>query len=206
MKTVLLFRHGETRLPGCKGKKLGCPLSDSGEAQTRRNVAYAMEICREHLEQTLVVTSPLPRASFFGQVWREIDDRSTHIATPEWTDLDVGDWEGKEWDFIKQKYPREYQIMKTDGRNLTIPGGERVDLYVDRILNTWRRFLAMQYKNLVMVGHSATNVPVIADAEGHRQLDFSSQDHGCMNHILVDDAGQMMVIDKNVILPMSVHA
>lgn len=206
MKTVLLFRHGETKLPGCKGKRVNCPLSEVGEAQTRRNVEYAMSIMRGAFAQTLVATSPLIRASRFSEIWREQEGYATHVIMPELIDLDVGVWEGKQWNDIEREYPEQYRMMREDGRRLVIPGAERIDLYVERILNTWRRLLHSQYANLVIVGHSATNEPIMADAEGRLHLDFGSQKHGCMNHILVDDDRRMTVIDRNATLLSAVHA
>jgi alpha-ribazole phosphatase len=198
-KTVFMFRHAEPQFPDCcKGKEMDCDLLDTGEETTARNVDYVMRRVSGQLRSTFVVTSPLKRARRFGEIWVDKTGLAdTHLVEPGFTDIDVGDWEGKLWSQIEDQYPDLYTLLVQDGRKLVLPGGEAVAEYESKLLDTWRRLIQLRCAYLVLVGHSATNVPIIAHVDGNPVLNFKTQKEGCFNEIVIDAAGYSRVITRN---------
>jgi alpha-ribazole phosphatase len=203
-KTVLLFRHGQPEGPDCcKGSGLDCDLSPEGERQTQRNVNIAMFAARHSLRSTLVVSSPLKRARRFSEVWRERVDQyglppSAHLITPEFTDIGVGEWEGKPWGDIENEYPDQFPLIPMNAERLQLPRGEDMGVFIRRIRGVWRRILEIPCEYVVMVGHSANNEVILADAQGKKNLNFKSQGLGCVNKIVIDDDGSATVLMHNI--------
>ena len=208
-KTVLLFRHGEpSDKDCCKGNQLNCELSAEGERQTLENVLWALFACRNQLEPTLVVTSPLTRACRFGEVWKQQQEQlslepSQHLILPDFTDIGVGEWEGKPWKQIEREYPEQFARVK-DAEKLEIPGGENLGVFIKRIRGVWQEILTFKHTHVVVVGHSANNAVILADI-GKYPLDFKSQDIGCVNKIEIDSSGEAHVTMHNGIVHHSLH-
>ena len=121
MSTILyLVRHGETdwnktnRFQG----RTDIPLSEEGIWQAKQT--------KERLKNQfdVVYTSPLIRAV---QTAKIISDDTNLFPTiyENLIEIDFGHWEGLPFDKIKDLYPKEHKLWKTDNNTAPLVGGEQ---------------------------------------------------------------------------------
>lgn len=202
-KQVFLFRHGQPDDGGqdvCKGRHLNTPLSSVGKNQTERNVQYLVDVFGNRLEDALVVTSPLDRAAYIGELCANVG--ATHEIDPLMTDIDVGDWEGVKWDEIEREWKQQFDLCWEDALSLNIPGAkETVSQFQARILERWRYWVHESTASILIFGsHKAPN-KVILDSIARRKLTFKGQSMGCMNEVQLNGQGPVIIQEDQIMYP-----
>ena len=124
---IYLIRHGRPQLPGdgrlCIGRGSDPHLSETGikDAEKLRDCFPC---------PAKIYTSPLLRTMETAKILA--DSRAEIIMLPELTEIDVGEWEGRNFSDIRRMYPAVY---KARGRDWSIPpvGGESLESAADRM-------------------------------------------------------------------------
>jgi len=180
---VYLMRHGEVENGGEKryNGHIDVDITDKGIDQMRRlagllsskniTAVYCSDLIRslkgaDIVSQSLGLTfTPL----------RELRERS------------VGAWEGLTAEEIKQRYPEEYMIWRSDLLNYRPPSGECLLDVKDRVLPVYKKKVASHPdQEIAMLLHGGVNRIILADALG---LDL-------MNLFRIDQSfGALNIID-----------
>lgn len=121
MSTILyLVRHGETewnKLNRFQGRT-DIPLSETGiwqAKQTKDRLSFQFDV---------VYTSPLSRCVQTAEIITSDTDVEI-FQNDDLIEIDFGAWEGFSLDEIINKYPKEYELWKTDEETSPIIGGEQ---------------------------------------------------------------------------------
>lgn len=131
--TFYFARHGETdwnvekRIQG----KTDIPLNENG---IRQAAQLADDLAGQHLAVAAVYTSPQLRAAKTAQVV------AGRLGVPcydmdDLREMDLGEWEGSNWDAIREDYGETYQYWLAHRRYTKMPGGECYDEVLKRTLD-----------------------------------------------------------------------
>jgi probable phosphoglycerate mutase len=121
MKTELfLVRHGETAW-NKEGKFQGCTdinLSEEGILQAR----LLMERLKTKFDY--IYTSPLSRAVQTANIICEETATIKPVIVQDLREINFGKWEGLTFEQIKEQYPSEFKIWRTDEEHANLVGGD----------------------------------------------------------------------------------
>ncbi|MFQ5585114.1 MAG: histidine phosphatase family protein [Calditrichia bacterium] len=158
MLEIYLIRHGE-----CRGNRENLfrgrhdfPLNKNGIVQA--------ECLRERLTGISfdrIYTSPLKRSSQTAEI---ISRGEIEIALlEEFTNISLGEWEGMPKEFIAKKYPRLWQLWKTQPEKLNFPGMETLASVRKRSFAALKKIISKHPQGRVaVVTHRAVIKPLIA--------------------------------------------
>jgi alpha-ribazole phosphatase len=179
---LFLVRHGEV-VPEGQGRFLGfidLDLSPLG----REQVTGLAETLRE-IRLDRAYASDLNRAMDTARIicsGRGIEP----VPCPAFREMDMGDWDGKSWEEIKQTNP---QINPRFFKNLNtfhFPGGERWPHFRGRVLKGMKPLLQENPgQNILVAAHAGVNRIILAQALGLRfkNMFFMDQGYACLNII-----------------------
>ena len=128
---LLLVRHGQTarnaehRYSG----RADVPLSETGVAQAH---ALAGRITTLAPTVTAVVSSPLARCQDTARVIAAAAGDPPVITEPDLIECDLGEWEGRTYDEVAQRWPELIDGWLTR-TNLAAPGGESLQQVTKRV-------------------------------------------------------------------------
>ncbi len=178
---LLLVRHGNTADEETgrvyKGS-LDIPLSDKGRERMRRAAAFLSSFTIDK-----VYTSTLSRSVESGRIVGAPHGLDIETA-PELNEVHFGDWEGLNFEQIRQRYRREQELWLEDPGNHPPPGGES---FHDAQARGMGRLRA------IIDGHRGRTVAVVAHGGMLRIMIFSlldlklkqlfrfAQDYGAIN-------------------------
>lgn len=123
MTRMYVLRHGATlpnleKPPRLQGRGLDEPLAPLGIAQAERAAAV---LAQEPLQA--IFSSPLRRARQTAEIIAQ-----RHVVPVQFLEGlqegDVGRWEGRRWDEIRQNEPEAYRQFMADPATFGYPGGE----------------------------------------------------------------------------------
>lgn len=167
--TVIIVRHGE-----CKGNREGLfrgrndfPLNEIGISQARE---LAKEV--KQFKPTKIFTSPLLRAKQTAEAIRlecgvEVEERNAL------NNIKIGPWEGKNKDYIAQKYSQEWKIWLEEPEKLLVTGMETLDSVQERVRNELDLLISKHVgETLLIVSHRAVLKPLIASCINIRKPYF----------------------------------
>ena len=162
MRAVYLVRHGRPETPDgrrwCYGRT-DLPLSEAGRAEARALGAYF-----GNADWALGFTSPLRRSA----------DTAAGIPCaftpcPDFTELDMGDWDGLPFDEIVARWPEQFAARRDNFLTLPPPGGEDPAAFRARVTSAFRAALeAAPERDLLLVTHNAVNAVLLASLLGGR--------------------------------------
>ena len=155
--TLYFIRHGETdwnvkkKIQG----KTDIPLNENGLKQARELAQMlAAKKKREGLHVVRAYTSPQLRAA---KTAKEAADalEIPCIALDGLREMDLGEWEGKNWDYIERHYGETYYYWNSHRRYTKTPHGECYDDVLMRTLKSLQYILEREDNNVLVVTHSA---------------------------------------------------
>jgi probable phosphoglycerate mutase len=155
---MLLVRHGRTALSGLRYSGRGDPeLDEAGRAQARALAARLAPLGPEH---PVVVSSPLARTTataiaIAAAVGAEVRTDDGLLET------DFGDWEGRTFDEVKQRWKAERKAWRTDTSVAPPGGGESVDAVARRVRAARDRLLAAYPGRTVVVVSHVTPIKLL---------------------------------------------
>jgi len=195
MITVYLVRHGDIGLG--EGKKyIGIqdhPLSEQGREQ-----ALALKEFFRSIPLSKIYCSNLKRSRETAGIIAEVHNIPL-IQIPELQEINMGEWEGKPFREIKERYPEEYRLRGEDILNYRPPGGESFRDCAQRVIPVWHKILEAGEGNFLVVGHAGVNRVILCHVLGWplQELFQLKQSYGCINILRQDANGQW---DKDKII------
>lgn len=150
---IYFVRHGETEW-NVKKKiqgKTDIPLNENGRNQAKQ---LAKQLVREQLPAVKVYSSPQRRALETAQAVSE----ALHIpceVIDGFAEMDLGNWEGSNWDVIEEEYSEIYHHWNTNRRYVRTPGGECYNDVLKRTLQGLAVILEKETRDVLVVTHSA---------------------------------------------------
>jgi len=155
--TLTLLRHGETVAPKSLNGATDVALSPTGHQQMHDAAATL-----NNIEQ--VSSSPLQRCA----------DVASSLATQwnlpfkihsELSEMNFGDWDGKTLETLYQDHPQEMDHFFNSPWQTTVPNGESVEVFYDRVDKAWLAHITLQ-KNALIVCHGGVIRYLIAKVLG----------------------------------------
>lgn len=150
-------RHGETEW-NVEKKIQGTtdvPLNENGIRQAKR-LAQTLLKKRdsEAFHPIRVYTSPQLRAAQTAQICADA------LGIPcepldGLREMDLGEWEGLNWDIIREEYGERYLFWNSHRRLVHTPGGENYDEVLGRTLAALDEVLNQETEDVLIVTHSA---------------------------------------------------
>ena len=150
---LYLVRHGETdwnvkkKIQG----KTDVPLNENGLNQAK---ALAKELVRLQPDVMRVYTSPQKRASETARIAAEALGIRCMILDGL-KEMDLGEWEGSNWDIIEETYGETYYYWNSHRRYTHTPGGECYNEVLGRALASLGTILEQERGSVLVVTHSA---------------------------------------------------
>ena len=158
-KHIDLLRHGEP----VGGKRFrgttDDPLSEDGWQQMRTSL-------QGHSGWDVIVTSPLRRCAEFA---REVaaQHKIDSIVMPGFAELAFGEWEGMTPTEVEQQYPDALTHFYSDPFTFTVPGGESMRAFHERVSNAWRDVLqTYRGQNILLIAHGGVNRIILQQVLG----------------------------------------
>lgn len=108
------------------------------------------------------------------------------VVKSDLRELSFGEWEGKTWSELAEKYPDAWQARMKDFANYRAPGGENLFDLADRVIPAIREITELhQGEEVLVVAHGGVNRVVLLDAIGAPLTSMFriEQDYGCLNII-----------------------
>lgn len=155
--TLYFVRHGETEW-NVKKKiqgKTDIPLNGNGICQAH---ALAQELLEKKTDGRFQVvrayTSPQRRAAQTAQIAADALGVECEML-PGLREMDLGDWEGLNWDIIRERYGETYFHWDSHRRYVNTPGGENYNEVLGRTLGALAAILKRETEDVLVVTHSA---------------------------------------------------
>ncbi len=151
--TIYFARHGETdwnvqkRIQGTTD----IPLNERGIMQARM---LADTLKERHMRLDRVYTSPQKRAKETAMIAAEAVEADC-VVIDELREMDLGLWEGSNWDIIEEENSEIYRAWRKDKRYVHIPCGENYNELLKRTLAAVQKILAQEAEDVLAVSHSA---------------------------------------------------
>ncbi len=159
---MYLVRHGATANnladpPRLQGRHLTADLSVRGRSEADAAARLFPEGSIHH-----VYSSPLHRAVQTAEIIG-----APHGLVPETVDalieVDVGDWEGRDWDQIQRSEPEAYERFLANPAIHPYTGGESLQQVSGRVLPAMLQLLKQNLGNaIVVVAHNVVNRVYVA--------------------------------------------
>ncbi len=150
MTRLIIVRHGESKTNKQKvfTGQLDMGLSEIGKKQA--------ELVKKYLEDykiDKIYSSDLKRA--YDTALPTAESNGIKIKTSKsLREIYAGEWEGKCFDFIQEKYPDTYSVWRNDIGNAVCDGGESVKKLKERVEKEVDRILAEnEGKTIMIVSH-----------------------------------------------------
>lgn len=154
---LYFVRHGETEW-NVKKKiqgKTDVPLNETGVQQAKilaKTLVERRETGNFHIVHAY--TSPHLRAAKTAQTAAEaLEIPCTPLE--DLREMDLGEWEGSNWDIIREEYGDRYTYWNTHRRYTHTPGGESYQEVLGRTLEALKIILAKETEDVLVVTHSA---------------------------------------------------
>ncbi len=158
-RKIYLVRHCEPDLPKqssiCLGRK-DLPLSNKGLKQ-----AENLRIFFSKLNIEVVYSSPLVRALKTAEIISNGDIQCEIVDN--FTELDVGKWDGMSFDEIKEKYPKEYEERGKNFDTYIIEEGESLLACKDRALKAFSKVVNESKGNIAVISHAGVIRTILSD-------------------------------------------
>ncbi len=179
--TLYLVRHGAIALPTERFYigQIDAPLSEEGveQARTLRKWLQPVRFAR-------VISSDLRRARRTAGI---ISGDSACGLEPDrdLREISLGDWEGRTFSEVQQRFPVEFAARGRDIENWPPPGGESFADCRTRVMSALHSILQHTRGNILLVAHAGVNRLILCDALGIAvaKLHSIGQDYGCLNII-----------------------
>lgn len=151
--TLYFVRHGETdwnvkkKIQG----KTDIPLNANGVSQARALASWLKE---NSLKVKRVYTSPQLRAAETARIVSDALEIEC-IVQGGLREMDLGEWEGMDWNTVAELYQERYDYWNTHRRHTRTPQGESYDDVLGRTLKTLKYILEQETQDVLVVTHSA---------------------------------------------------
>lgn len=187
-KRIYLVRHGKIDC-GEEKRYIGItdlPLSSEGIRQAGKLYDYF-----SHMALEKVYTSPLMRCVQTSEIIvgsRKIE----RVVVEELKEMNMGDWEGKSFVYIKSRFPQQYENRGKHIDTFIPPGGESFYQLQQRVMPAFDHIMRRAAGNVLVIAHAGVNRVILS-----KLLDFPLQEifnvcqpYGCVNELFWDQTHQ----------------
>jgi len=204
--TIYLIRHGATASneqvpPILQGSGVDSELSELGRRQAEATGKLLADV-----RVDAVFSSPMARAVATAEAVAAPHGLS--ISTFEdLHEIDVGQWEGLDWDTISERTPDEYRRFMDDSGTNGYLGGESYQDVLDRVLPRIEQLVAEnEGQKIAVVAHKAVNRSVLAHLQGleMRRAKDLPQDNCCVN-VITARGGKLKLATMNSALHLATY-
>ncbi len=149
---LYLVRHGETQL-NLNRVYYGwtdCPLNDTGIKQAKGLAEYF-----ETIQIDKIITSDLLRAVTTAEMIK--GNRKIPLEKKQaFRELHFGEWEEKDFRFVKKNYPEGYAAWAKNWRKFQIPKGESFRDFYERVTKELKKILESENEdsNILLISHN----------------------------------------------------
>ncbi|MEL7649329.1 MAG: histidine phosphatase family protein [Sedimentibacter sp.] len=162
LRKIYLIRHCEPELPKgipvCIGKT-DIPLSNIGRSQ-----ANVLKEFFSHIEINSIFSSPLIRARETAEI---ISDKKLKVIVKnDFSEFDIGKWDGMSFAEIKEKYPKEYLERGENLENYIVEGGESMAHCRRRALTALYQTIDESNGNILIAAHAGVNRCILSGILG----------------------------------------
>jgi probable phosphoglycerate mutase len=185
--TVFLLRHGHT-INASPGRYIGqtdVALSPKGVRQAE---GWAEWFSGVPLKQ--IACSNLKRSADTANI---IGRRCRIQPTvfPELKEINLGDWDGLEFQEIQNQYPESFKLRGKRIADFRPPGGESFIDLQERVISQFQKIMSTSEENALMVGHAGSNRVLLSYILGMplKNLFRINQDFGALNIIEIHPSG-----------------
>jgi alpha-ribazole phosphatase len=108
------------------------------------------------------------------------------VPKRELRELSFGEWEGKTWSELAEKYPDEWQARMKDYVNYRAPGGENLLDLAGRVIPATKEITGSHPgEEILVIAHGGVNRVILLEAVGAPLTSMFriEQDFGCLNII-----------------------
>lgn len=189
---IYLMRHAKPELSEkkhvCIGKK-DIPLSQEGKEHAKKLAKYFLD---KNIKN--IYSSSLKRAASTAEIIA--DNKMNIIIRDNFSELDVGKWDGLSFDEIKNKYTTEYAQRGTDLENYVIQGGESMAMLRKRAISELQNAINESLGNILIVTHAGvirTIISSIMEIAIDNTFDFKI-DYGNISILALSDT--VLSLDK----------
>jgi molybdenum cofactor cytidylyltransferase len=183
-RNIYLVRHAEVDKPAVKTFIGSTDLSLSARG------IHQAELLKERFSKLpieAVYCSGLKRSRDTARIIAEGCGKQA-VAKPELNEIDLGEWEGKSFAEIKEKYPFEFEARGRDLFDYKTPRGESFREVQDRALRAFEDIVGSTIGDIVIVAHSGVKRSIIAKLEGIsiQECFGREQEYGCIDIININ--------------------
>lgn len=194
-RIVYLVRHCKPNLPSDSSICIGVtdiPLNEEGFEQAEKLKRYFSD---KNIKA--IYSSPLIRAKETAEI---IANNKIKVEIRnDFSELNMGKWDGMTFEEIKQKYPEEYIKRGNDFENYIVEGGESMSMCRDRALAQLWNIINNSTDNIIIVAHAGVNRLILSEllAVSIKESFSFRQEYGSVN-ILKHDGNILEVINIGV--------
>lgn len=180
-RIVYLVRHCKPNLPSDSSICIGItdiPLSEEGFEQAEKLKRYFSD---KNIKA--IYSSPLIRAKETAEI---IANNKIKVEIRnDFSELNMGKWDGMTFEEIKQKYPDEYIERGNDFENYIVEGGESMSMCRDRALAQLWNIINNSTDNIIIVAHAGVNRLILSELLGISIKESFSfrQEYGSVNKL-----------------------
>lgn len=184
-RKIYLVRHGKIDIgkEKCYIGITDLPLNTEGIIQAQKLKEFFKNIDIEK-----VYVSSLTRCIQTANIILE-DRNLESVLLKEFMEINMGQWEGKSFKYIKDSFPEEF---KKRGENIDTyipPEGESFKQLERRVMPTYKAITQNSKGNLLIVAHAGVNRVILSNVLSIplRNIFQLEQQYSCINEICYDD-------------------
>lgn len=184
LRIIYLIRHCEPQLPDgipiCMGRT-DIPLSEKGIKQAMDLRDYFSKV-----DISGIYSSPLVRAMQTANIIA--NENYSVLIKNDFTEYNIGKWDGMSFADIKEKYPKEYKERGENLENYIVEGGESMAMCRERALPEFFNTVSQSEGNIIIVSHAGVNRIILSSMLGISVKESFSykHDYGSVNVLLYD--------------------
>jgi len=162
IRKIYFLRHCQPQLPKgvpiCLGKK-DIPLSEEGIIEAEKLKNYF-----SHINLSYIYSSPLVRSKHTAEI---IADKKLNVKIKnDFSEFNIGKWDGMSFAEIKEKYPLEYKKRGEDLENYIVEGGESMAACQIRAISELYKTMDESSGDILIVAHAGVNRTIISKILG----------------------------------------
>lgn len=196
-RKIYLVRHGKI---DCGAKKYYIGTTDLPLCTEGIEQAGKLKELFLHIEIDKAYVSPLERCIQTAEMILENKKTECQLVE-EFREINMGTWEGKSFDYIKERFPKQFEERGHHIDTFVPPMGESFKMLQTRVMPVFENMIKMTSGNILIVAHAGVNRVIISKVLGLSldQLLNVKQPYGCVNEIFFESTKQKWKCDtKNV--------
>ncbi|MFC1670405.1 histidine phosphatase family protein, partial [Spirochaetota bacterium] len=118
MVEILLIRHGETDY-----NRNGVILGQTDVSLNKKGIEQG-KVLKDRLKDEKIDAAYSSDLKRCVEICDLIEFDCEVKSSKNLREMDMGDWDGRDFNHVKEKFPEEYEAWKNDWVNYPVPGGE----------------------------------------------------------------------------------